>query len=65
MNKYTTGLLSLLFIITAVLESNAQTPERSWYTLITGNGHGFQLFNRVDGKLDQFLEHPYRYVALR
>ena len=63
MNKYTTGLLSLLFIITAVLESNAQTPERSWYTLITGNGHGFQLFNRVDGKLDQFLEHPYRYVA--
>ena len=44
---------------------NAQEniPGRSWYKLTTGNGHGFQIFDRMEGKLTQFLEAPYRYVA--
>lgn len=52
-----------MLVFTLPSHALAQAPERSWYTMTTGNGHGFQLFNRVDGKLDQFLEHPYRYLA--
>ncbi|MCB9525681.1 MAG: hypothetical protein H6702_20250, partial [Myxococcales bacterium] len=37
--------------------------ERTWYYLTTGNGHGFQVFDRRAGKITQFLEHPYRFVA--
>jgi hypothetical protein len=43
--------------------SQAQAQERSFATLTTGNGHGFQLFDRATGRITSFLEHPYRYVA--
>ncbi len=43
--------------------AHAQSVERSWYHLTTGNGHGFQIFDRNAGRLTDFLEHPYRYVA--
>ena len=43
--------------------TNAQNIERSWYHLTTGNGHGFQIFDRNAGRLTDLLEHPYRYVA--
>ena len=37
--------------------------SRTWQMLTTGNGHGFQVYNRETGKIEQFLEHPYRFVA--
>ncbi|MEE2758274.1 MAG: glycoside hydrolase family 15 protein [Myxococcota bacterium] len=43
--------------------SYAQQIDRSWYHLTTGNGHGFQIFDLNEGKLTDFLEHPYAYVA--
>ena len=55
------GLLFLIF--GGIGDAVAQSPGRSWYKLTTGNGHGFQVFSRIDGKLEQFLEHPYRFVA--
>ena len=53
----------LLLIVSLVGDAYGQSPGRSWYKLTTGNGHGFQVFSRIDGKLEQFLEHPYRFVA--
>ncbi len=41
----------------------AAAVERTWFHLTTGNGHGFQVFDRRAGKVTTFLEHPYRYVA--
>lgn len=58
-----TACLSLIILFAFTPGANGQAPDRSWHTLTTGNGHGFQLFNRIEGKLDQFLEHPYRFVA--
>jgi hypothetical protein len=63
MNTIRTACLSLLVLFACTTIANGQSPDRSWHTLTTGNGHGFQLFNRIEGKLDQFLEHPYRYLA--
>ena len=31
--------------------------------MITGNGHHFSLFNRDTGRITEFLEHPYAFVA--
>ena len=42
-------------------EAGAQT--RTWYFMPTGNGHGFQVFDRQTNRIAYFLEHPYRYVA--
>ena len=58
--------ISLLFIIALTstlptLEAIAQS--RTWYYMPTGNGHGFQVFDRREGKITYFLEHPYRYVS--
>ncbi|MBU1900709.1 hypothetical protein KKB55_23425, partial [Myxococcota bacterium] len=52
-----------LIIACALLISSAEAYERSWYHLTTGNGHGFQIFDSREGKIDEFLEHPYRFVA--
>ena len=43
--------------------SLAQTIDRSWHVLTTGNGHGFQVFDRTQGRLVDFLEHPYHFLA--
>ena len=53
--------LSLGLLIDAPQEAYAQ--GRSWFYMPTGNGHGFQIFDRREGKLTYFLEHPYRFVA--
>ena len=59
-----TRLLStaaLLLALPIALCSAAADP-RSFFTLTTGNGHGFQLFDAKAGRFVGFLDHPYRYV---
>src|SRR5262249_48253358 len=55
----------------ALLASCAHTPSsrptphdpgRTFHTLVTGNGHGFQLFDENRRRLDAFFDHPYRFV---
>jgi hypothetical protein len=41
----------------------ARAEERTFQQLTTGNGHGFQVFDRETRRITTFLEHPYRYVA--
>jgi hypothetical protein len=45
------------------LPLSAAAQERSFHALPTGNGHGFSVFERERGRIETFLEHPYRYVA--
>lgn len=40
-------------------------PERSFERLVTGNGHFVASFDREAGRIDTFLEHPYRFFAPR
>lgn len=63
MNKLSQLVFIFMFFVSGLGVGLAQSPGRSWYKLTTGNGHGFQVFSRIDGKLEQFLEHPYRFVA--
>lgn len=37
-------------------------PRTSFFTLATGNGHGFQVFDTKLGRLITFLDHPYRFL---
>ena len=41
----------------------AEAQSRTWNLLPTGNGHGFQVFDRQQNRITYFLEHPYRFVA--
>jgi len=50
-------------LILALIISQAWAYERSWHYLTTGNGHGFQIFDGREGRIKEFLEHPYRFVA--
>ncbi|MBR59055.1 MAG: hypothetical protein CMH54_13685 [Myxococcales bacterium] len=45
------------------IPQSAQAAQRSFYEMPTGNGHGFQVFNRVENRIKVFLEQPYRYVG--
>lgn len=54
---------ALLFL--SLLSSIAQAsppPVASWSQLTTGNGFGFQVFDANAHEVNQFLEHPYRYL---
>ena len=53
--------LSLMIASGNIQSAEAQT--RTWFYMPTGNGHGFQIFDRREGKITYFLEHPYRFVA--
>ena len=57
--------LSLATILTAqqLAAPSALAQSRTWFYMPTGNGHGFQIFDRREGKITYFLEHPYRFVA--
>ena len=58
------ALLGLILLATPSPHTGfAQPLERSWHYLTTGNGHGFQVFDRTVGRLTDFLEHPYHFVA--
>lgn len=52
-----------VYLIALCVAWPAFSVERTWYHMTTGNGHGFQIFDRKANKITQFLEHPYRYVA--
>jgi GH15 family glucan-1,4-alpha-glucosidase len=56
-------LYVVLFTVFSVGAGMAQPLDRSWYHLTTGNGHGFQVFDRNTGRITDFLEHPYQFVA--
>jgi len=51
------GFLCFFFTLDGLAAS------RTWHLLPTGNGHGFQIFDRQEGRITSFLEHPYRFVA--
>jgi len=53
----------VLVFCAVCLTTTAFAAQRTWYIMTTGNGHGFQLFDRKEHKITTFLEHPYRYVA--
>src|SRR5687767_1123267 len=50
-------------LLVALASSEAGAQTRTWYYMPTGNGHGFQVFDRAQSRITYFLEHPYRYVA--
>lgn len=47
----------------ALVSSAASAQTRSWTSLTTGNGYGFQVFDTGAHKVTTFLEHPYRYLG--
>ena len=53
----------LVAMISLVFSLDAMAASRTWHFLPTGNGHGFQVYDRQDGRITSFLEHPYRIVA--
>lgn len=52
-----------LFVLALSTSGAALAQGRTWHLLPTGNGHGFQVFDRQQSRITYFLEHPYRYVA--
>jgi GH15 family glucan-1,4-alpha-glucosidase len=38
------------------------SPRTSFFTLPTGNGHGFQVFDTRVGRMITLLDHPYRFL---
>ena len=55
-------LFGLAFMFSA-MPAYTQTYQRSFYKMTTGNGHGFQVFDRQAGSITSFLEHPYLFIA--
>ncbi|HWE26912.1 MAG TPA: hypothetical protein VHB97_02870, partial [Polyangia bacterium] len=53
------------FVILGLLcvSAAASAQTRSWTSLTTGNGYGFQVFDTGAHKITSFLEHPYRYLG--
>jgi hypothetical protein len=59
-NLFLPGLIVLALCLPP---RSGATYDRSWNFLTTGNGHGFQVFNRQEHRVQYFLEQPYRYLA--
>ena len=53
----------LLGTLITFLAPEALGNTRSFHTMTTGNGHHFSLFDRNTGRITEFLEHPYAFVA--
>jgi hypothetical protein len=53
----------LLGTLITFLAPEALGNTRSYHTMTTGNGHHFSLFDRNSGRITEFLEHPYAFVA--
>jgi GH15 family glucan-1,4-alpha-glucosidase len=48
----------------ALLGGSAAAEEtRTWTSLTTGNGFGFQIYSSNANQIVEFLEHPYRYLG--
>jgi MYXO-CTERM domain-containing protein len=56
--------LAVVAVLTAVAvrPAHAIDPVASFRFLVTGNGHGFQIFDVSANALKQYLERPYRYL---
>src|SRR6188474_1676748 len=48
--------------ISAPTQAHAVDPVESFRYLVTGNGHGFQVFDVSANAVKQYLERPYRYL---
>jgi MYXO-CTERM domain-containing protein len=59
-----TGLISCLAIalLAQARPAHAIDPVESFKYLVTGNGHGFQVFDVDANAIKQYLERPYRYL---
>jgi hypothetical protein len=58
-----TPLLAAVLAACLLCPATLPAATRTWSYLTTGNGHGFQVFDRDQHRVKTFLEHPYRYVA--
>ena len=56
--------LAPAFVLVALLARPALAvdPVPSFQFLVTGNGHGFQVFDQTANAVKQYLERPYRYM---
>ncbi|HTR52869.1 MAG TPA: glycoside hydrolase family 15 protein [Kofleriaceae bacterium] len=56
--------LAPAFVVVALLARPALAvdPVPSFQFLVTGNGHGFQVFDQTANAVKQYLERPYRYM---
>ncbi|MBX2989369.1 MAG: hypothetical protein KF802_15890 [Bdellovibrionaceae bacterium] len=61
--KNTWKQLSLCTPLLVLIGCGSVPEKRSSFTLTTGNGHGFQLYDVRKNQLTAFLDHPYRYVT--
>src|SRR5262245_34895410 len=55
-------LVAVLAISTMARPAHAIDPVPSFRYLVTGNGHGFQVFDVDANAIKQYLERPYRYL---
>ncbi|MBX3021478.1 MAG: hypothetical protein KF799_07340 [Bdellovibrionales bacterium] len=58
-------VLQKLFFCVSILGwmGCSSAPKRTYFTLTSGNGHGFQLYDTKKNQLYAFLDHPYRYLT--
>ncbi len=55
------GAMLAAFLVAS--PDGAAAQSRTWQHMPTGNGHGFQVFDRDRHRITTFLEHPYSFVA--
>lgn len=55
--------LFIILILFGFYLAPVHAATRSLHTMTTGNGHHFSIFDRNSGRITQFLEHPYAFVA--
>jgi len=58
-----TPLAACVLLAAVALSTPVSAATRTWNFLTTGNGHGFQVYDRDQHRVKMFLEAPYRYVA--
>jgi len=56
-------IVAVAAILGGAAPLDARGATRSFFQMPTGNGHGFQVFERYPGRITSFLEHPHRFVA--
>jgi hypothetical protein len=54
--------LPLVLVAISAGPARAVDPVPSFQYLVTGNGHGFSVFDVSAGAIKQYLERPYRYL---
>src|SRR5688500_19102945 len=54
--------LALAVLAVSARPAQAIDPIPSFRFLVTGNGHGFQVFDVSANAVKQYLERPYRYI---